>query len=451
MRLRWSTLCAALAVSISMVQACMSDESDDEDCGHLSLLQTSAQITKSESTKLQPGSHQLAKGHTLSSLSTLSSVHGSRSDAQSHTAFFLANAMLVVAIVALFACLRQATARDDRLDVADQSDREVRFPCSFDEDVYMMAIGLISRDLYQIAKGTKNNHLPSLRIGYAVLMTAATVSMQLALLWCTKAYVTPQQVASIRDSYDAYEQHMYGGESNTRLLYTGNHRGLPEHFRPELFETLDDDVKGDVCQIPFSQMKFLVFILMIWTTTCAAQLSRCVLFMWNLLVCLPTISSMEYSIRCGRADKPRRKWCIIGLTLQVKLLALMLVFLPWLMSTCYLCWLGCRWLSATNDFGNFVSNAMALEFILQFKSLMYYAVCSERTKRDLQNMRYLPPSKTEEASFLSYFNALAWGALAVAWVYAYIFHLQHVLPEYQWDVHEPCTPFLMGQLRPATG
>jgi len=386
----------------------------------------------------------------LASFSTLTSAHGSRSDAQSHTAFFLANALLVVAVVGLFIYLRQAAARDQP-DNADQSDSEVRFPCSFDEDVYMMSIGLISRDLYQLAKGATNRHLPSFRIGYAILLTAVTLFMQMALLWCTKAYVTPQQVAAIRDSYDAYEQHMYGGENNTRVSYTGNHRGLPEYFQPELFESLDDDVKGDVCQIPFSQLKFLIFILMIWTTTCAAQLSRCVLYMWNLLVCLPTISSMEYAVHCERAGKPRRRWLIIGLTLHVKLLMLALVFLPWLLSTCYLCWLGCRWLSATNNFGDFVGNAMALEFILQFKSLMYYAVCSERTKRDLQNTKHSPPSKTEDASFLSYFNTLAWGALAVVWVYAYIFHLQHVLPEYQWDVHEPCTPFLKGMLRPATG
>merc|ERR1719171_1995458 len=115
---------------------------------------------------------------------------------------------------------------------------------------------------------------------------------------------------------------------------------------------------------------------------------------------------MMDAVHTEHPGKPRRRWIIVGLTLPVKLLMLFVVFLPWLASTCFLCWLGCRWLAATNSFGDFIANAMALEFILQFKSLMYYAVCSERTKRDLQTTRHLPPSKKEDSSFLGYFNTL---------------------------------------------
>merc|ERR1719162_502424 len=112
MRLQWFTvaLAAAHVTSVatnSIGEACLS-ESTDEVCGHTSLLQTSVQITKSEPVELQtrPG-HQRAKGHTLASLATLTSAHGSRSDAQSHTAFFLANAFMVVAIVVLIYWLYQ--------------------------------------------------------------------------------------------------------------------------------------------------------------------------------------------------------------------------------------------------------------------------------------------------------------------------------------------------------
>lgn len=461
MRLRWTIAVAAVffagherwAVANPNGQACVSESTDEDVSSHMSLLQASVQITKLEPPPQQqrePNSRtQPAKAHTFASLATLASEHGSREAAQAHAAFFLANAFLVVAIICLFFYLR---LRGDGARWAETDDNdadvEVRFPLKFEEDVYMMAIALVVRDWYSLSKGSRYPSLPAIRIGYSTTLLFVTLTMQMALLWCTKAYVTPQQVASIRDSYDQYEVHMHGGENNTRVLYTGKHRGLPQFFQPELFETLDDSLKGDVCQIPFSQLKFLVFVLLIWTITCVSQLKTCFIYIWNLLVMLPTVSSMADACVCESVDKPRRRCTIVGLTLQGKLLICFLIFMPWMLSTCYLCWLGCRWLAATNSFGDFIGNAMALEFILCFKTLMYCAVCGERTKRDLQTTKILPPSKTEDASFFSYFNTLVWGAAAMCWVYAYIFHFQHVLPDYQWDVHGPCTPYLMGQLRP---
>jgi len=235
-----------------------------------------------------------------------------------------------------------------------------------------------------------------------------------------------------------YEQH-------TRVLYTGKHRGLPEHYKPELFDSLEDNLKDEVCQIPFSQLKFLVLILLVWTMTCVSQIRDCCTYFYNLVIALPTISSMADSM-VVEDFKPRCKFTIVGLTRPAKVSMVFIVFLPWFCSTCYLCWLGCRWLAATNSFGDFVANGMALEFILQFKSILYLAVTSERTKRDVECTRHMPPSKYEDASYRVYFNTLVWGVVTVSWVYLYIFHFQQVLPDYQWDVHAPCTPYLQGML-----
>jgi hypothetical protein len=381
---------------------------------------------------------------TLNAASLLTSSHGSRSEAQSHTVFFLANASLVLVIVILFSCLRQDDGWRSREDGVRPPDTEVLKPCGFDEDVYMMSIALTARDWQALSKGCKDPGLPAFRMIYTIALVIITITLQGLLLYTTKTLVTPQAVASIRESYDAYEIHMYGGEANTRTLYTGKHRGNPGYFQPELFESLDDTTKGAACQIPFSQLKFLVLVLLIWSFTCVAQLGRCCTYVWNLVVMLPTISSMSDALVFEKVGKPRRKRTIVGLTAGAKMSMLFFICLPWFASTCYLCWLGCRWLTATASFADFIANGMALEFILQFKSLIYYAVCSERTKRDLQTTRHSPPVKYEDAGYFTYFNTLFWGGIAVLWVYLYIFHFQHVLPEYQWDVHVPCTPYLFG-------
>jgi hypothetical protein len=457
------SLCRELTTA---TQAC-DTEGTDEVCAHTSLLQTSVtfetkqasvstehrvltpkQARKSQHQRHRSG-HERAKA-SFAHFATLKSAHGSREDAQSHTMLFLGAAVLIVIIIALFAFLRQdPPAAPPAMAKIDDEDVEARIPTPCEDDVFMMSVALISRDWQALAKGVANPGLPLYRMAFSVVLLVTTITMQMMLLWGTKAFVTPQAVASIRDSYDKYEQHMYS--NHTRVLEaTGKHRGLPGYFNASLFDQLEDETKGEVCQIPFSQLNFLALILVIWTVTCVSQIASCFQLGYGLLVALPTISSMADSMVHENVGKPRRKRTIVGLTSAAKLSILVLILIPWLGCTAYLTWLGCRWLAATNCFGDLVANGMALEFILQFKTLFYYAVASERTKRDVACTRYAPPAKKENISFLSYFNSVLWGFVSVAWVYLYIFHFQQVLPEYQWDVHAPCTPYLMGALKPSS-
>jgi hypothetical protein len=379
-------------------------------------------------------------------MALLDTAHGSREEAQAHTLMLLSVGLLLILAMALFTFLSQqetGTAGRSLEELKEGEEVEVKRPCTFDEDIYMMAVALLANDSHTLAKGTSHLGLPIARMLYAVVLFGVTVFIQIGLVVCTKLYVTPQQVASIRDSYDAFEIHMYS--ENTRVLpETGKHRGLAGHYDVSNFDSFDR--KGEVCQIPFSQMKFLVLILLVWTITCVAQISRCMTLGHNLLIALPTISSMADAIELGKNNIRRRK-TLVGLTMLAKFVMIVAVFLPWLLTTCFLLYLGCRWLAATNDFSNLLCNGMALEFILQFKSLMYYAVTTERTKRDVGLIMITPPAKYESASVCAYYNAVLWGVVSVIWVYLYIFHLQSVLPEYQWDVHEPCSSYLAAQRR----
>merc|ERR1719326_1684700 len=129
---------------------------------------------------------------------------------------------------------------------------------------------------------------------------------------------------------------------------------------------------------------------------------------------------------------------LVGLTPTVKGMICTFVIMPWLTNTCFLLWLGCRWLAATNDYGNLISNAVALEFILYLKDLVYSGLVSERNKRELEKTKILPDSKRQRAGYQVYLGTFVWALLVVAWLWGYIFHFQAVLPEYRWDVKEVC-------------
>jgi len=131
----------------------------------------------------------------------------------------------------------------------------------------------------------------------------------------------------------------------------------------------------------------------------------------------------------------------VGLTLGMKILLIPLLFLPWLGMTGYLLWLGSRWIVSSNDFENTVGNAVALEFILNLKDLLYFVLVPDKSKRKLLSVQFSPLTRKHVSTAYGFLSSFTWGAIAVLWVWAYIVHLQTVLPDYKWDVHEVCTNY----------
>merc|ERR1719189_739763 len=127
--------------------------------------------------------------------------------------------------------------------------------------------------------------------------------IQVVLVVQIKMLVTPQAVSSIRDSYDQYEFIMYGSqESHTTLTVNGKHRGKPGYFQPGLFDTLDDDLKQDVCNIPFSQRTFFMLVLFIWSLTCMGQIRQCLELAGTIIWVTPTFRSMENALIIEQSD-----------------------------------------------------------------------------------------------------------------------------------------------------
>jgi len=349
-----------------------------------------------------------------------------------------------------------------------------------EEDTYRLAIVLLVRDGQFLAKGQGASMLRATRIIGHVGLLLVTIVIQIVLLQQIKWLVTPQAVTTIRSAYDEYELKMCGGvENHTTLTVNGKHRCKPQYFQPDVFMGLDDELKADVCNIPFSQLRFFKLVLLIWSLTCIGQIKMCIESFVTLIVATPTCESMATAVlpleeaeeqRVSRqtsrmshqtstgsvpektqheaapftAEKeeagPER--VIQALTLPMKAIIFFTVLLPWFMITCNLLAQGSRWLTATNDFGELILNAVGLEFVLLLKDLVYQTIVAERNKRELRNTRVHPMVKKEPAGYLVFMGGFIWGAVAVLWVYVYIFHLQTVLPEYKWDVHASCTRWL---------
>jgi len=358
-----------------------------------------------------------------------------------------------IAYILLVFCLQHNTSagqaqalNEGASKVPEEDEVENRKYEGLDEDTYRLAIVLLIRDGQNLAQHGYSPLRVTRIVGHHTLLMI-TIVIQVILLNEIKLYVTPQAVATIRSAYDEYELKMCGGvEKHTTLTVNGKHRCKPEFFKPDIFPSLSDDLKTDVCNIPFSQLKFFKLVLLIWSLTCVGQIKMCIETFLTLIIATPTSASMVDAMVLTHEEEfepdgmPEK--VIQGLTLPMKLLIFFTVLLPWFSTTTFLLALGSRWLTATNDFGDLILNAVGLEFILLLKDLVYVTLVAERNKRELRNTLVVPVVKKEPAGYWVFMSGMAWAIVAILWVYLYIFHWQRVLPEYKWDVHGVCTKWL---------
>jgi len=124
-----------------------------------------------------------------------------------------------------------------------------------------------------------------------------------------------------------------------------------------------------------------------------------------------------------------------------KAMLLLFLILPRLAIDIVLLWLGCRWLVATANFGDLLMNAIALEFILLFKELMYNAVTPKHTMTETAHFE-VPDNRELRVGWLSYMGSFLWLGASFLWCYLYIHYFQQVLPDYRWDIHSVCESYI---------
>mmetsp|Transcript_43654 Transcript_43654/g.95193 ORF Transcript_43654/g.95193 Transcript_43654/m.95193 type:complete len:432 (-) Transcript_43654:124-1419(-) len=340
------------------------------------------------------------------------------------------------------------------------------------EDMYGFAITSLIRDSRMIASAKGSSCLRQSRLLTSQIFILACIFTQAFLLMQTKLLVTSMHVHEIRDLYDTFESTMYGEEgtgsfmeSHMTKTVNGKHRGIAQYFHPENFDKLGQEEKASICTISLSRPYFFMIILTIWSLTCLGEAKACCDQAWSIF-CTPAVSNMKYSLlglptyagpaalklkdRLPQALQERvenlspNERLVVGMTKVVKTYVLACIMLPRLLITLFLLWLGCRWLLATSGFENVLLNAVALEFVLVLKDLLYNTVLPERNKREVQNTSMLPfgGDVKEKASCSKYFGSFALFGLAVIWVYLYTFYLQQVIPGYNWDVRGVCRKYV---------
>jgi hypothetical protein len=227
----------------------------------------------------------------------------------------------------------------------------------------------------------------------------------------------------------------------------GKHRGSDRKFLvPANFGKLSLQEQSAACHIPLSQPGFFFVILLIWALTTAKELLATVELGRHSVWGIHTCEHMDEIL-----DEGQEGFLVSALPLWLKVLIIIMLMIRCVI-TIGLLWIGSQWLLSTNDFESLVLNAVALEFILCLKEMLFYALMSAKNRQDLANTKFVLEQKKDNMAKLLLAAGFAIPCISVIWVTLYTGYLpwlqlkytgfQQVLPNYQWDVVDPCKSWM---------
>merc|ERR1712136_682472 len=153
-----------------------------------------------------------------------------------------------------------------------------------------------------------------------------------------------------------------------------------------------------------SQPWFTSVVLFIWST--AVTLSLRTTFGLLLRLLLPSATAWNEDMR-ESIEWDGETLMVKGLPTCVKFAFCWFLFLPKLLVTFILLWLGCRFLVASMSFGDILRNAVALAFILGLPELLFRVLVPMRGRLETTQTKVRSVFSRERASFCTYFGTFS--------------------------------------------
>jgi len=306
-------------------------------------------------------------------------------------------------------------------------------PEALGETIFAMSTVCLIRDWVWLARGSHALAVRVVRMIMAMTLIVSVLALQVFLLRAVHGLLCANAVEKIRLDYSDYEVLVYGKEHVVKTV-NGFYRGTdPKFLNATKFMELPEDQMHSICQIPLAHQDYTFAILFIWTLTCCSDLRKTFRHIDILLFRTPTVASADDVLEKAEEGAV----AVIGLTFPMKIVVATFCLFPRILSVSVLNLLGCRWLIATNSLSDVLLNALALEFMMVLKELLYTTLASSRNKFLTENTLFVTPG-AGQLGIAGVVGSMSWAFLAIVWVYVYIFHFQKVLPEYNWDVREVC-------------
>lgn len=222
-----------------------------------------------------------------------------------------------------------------------------------------MAIAVSVGDLPLILGFDSATKVNVVRFVFGLLTLLLNLWLQLFILYNVNHYIVQNAVHDAQVNYARFHHEVFDKE------------GV---FSQEKWDNWNHGPYMELCNMAVSKLSFSAGIVFLWS----ARMLNEVRDSWQLAHDLFAIESLPLDAKPH--DMLHEVKDDSGETLHVEIVAvnrmarfLMTVFvlLPKIIVAMLLAYIGCRWLAATQSFGDLILNALALEFVIGIDDLMY--------------------------------------------------------------------------------
>jgi len=321
-------------------------------------------------------------------------------------------------------------------DEPDEADGDI----DLDEDVYGAAIFSFIFDSFEIIHATDSNHsegedhdglslkMNIARISFVSLILVCNYLLQGSMLFFIVKFVVLTTLHETQRVYQRYHSEVFTD-------------GAYDAAKWETF-----DAKDSLCGIAFSNFFFMYAILCLWWCTMLKDVRLIDKMRRNMssVAHAATINDMIQFPEEG-SDEPVR---VKAFVTPIRMLLYFGILLPKLLISSGLLLIGTVWLSATDNFGDLILNAVALEFVIGIDELLFEAMLPGTIReRICETKLWVKPKKSTPESnaknvkaqyirSLTYFLTVTVGVYIFMSIGQYIPRLG-VLPNYANDAMCP--------------
>lgn len=323
-------------------------------------------------------------------------------------------------------------SRDEGFITLEQLYQERKLYVDLPKDIYGVAIAVSVGDLPLILGFDSATKVNVVRFVFGLLTLLLNLWLQLFILYNVNHYIVQNAVHDAQVNYARFHHEVFDKE------------GV---FSQEKWDNWNHGPYMELCNMAVSKLSFSAGIVFLWS----ARMLNEVRDSWQLAHDLFAIESLPLDAKPH--DMLHEVKDDSGETLHVEIVAvnrmarfLMTVFvlLPKIIVAMLLAYIGCRWLAATQSFGDLILNALALEFVIGIDDLMYEAFTPLDVRQFIEQTKFahLPKADHGAHSDETIAELLRSTVLLVGiviWAFVYLNYLQQVLPNFPHDIREHCS------------
>mmetsp|Transcript_145179 Transcript_145179/g.253388 ORF Transcript_145179/g.253388 Transcript_145179/m.253388 type:complete len:301 (+) Transcript_145179:1-903(+) len=211
-----------------------------------------------------------------------------------------------------------------------------------------------------------------------------------------------------------------------------------------------------LCNVPLTRHGYTLAVLSLWLGRMLGEF-RSLYRLHHVIWTMERSASNEgYTwMNYGKIDVDRdgrdEETDIAALSSTTRIIIYVTIIIPQFFVACFLAYIGCNWLCATESFTDLILNALALVLIIEIDEMLYEEFSPILLTELVSRTKFVIRRSKETNEFRAYIRSIVFLISCFSGAYLYMTQFQTVLPGFGYDIKEHCGMWFTTLHRPLCG